>query len=161
MQGKACGWFLKSAGALLAATGLATVLSGFGTGGILDLHDPILGVAFGKLLPAVGVFEVLVGIICFSSRLSARLKLSLVAWIATMFLVYRVGLWCVGWHHPCGCMGSLAGVLHLSNQAGDRIIKGLLAYLLVGSCLLLLKGSQAGGAASVGSYVTDGTSKTA
>jgi hypothetical protein len=55
--------------------------------------------------------------------------------MATNFLVYRIGLWCVGWHHPCGCMGSLAGVLHLSDPAADRIMKGVLAYLVVGSLL--------------------------
>jgi hypothetical protein len=34
-------------------------------------------------------------------------------------------------------MGSLAGALHLSDQAADNIMKGVLAYLLIGSYALL------------------------
>ena len=34
-------------------------------------------------------------------------------------------------------MGSLAGVLHLSDRAADNIMKGVLAYLLVGSYAIL------------------------
>jgi hypothetical protein len=35
-------------------------------------------------------------------------------------------------------MGSLAGMLHLSDQAGDNIMKGVLVYLLIGSYGMLL-----------------------
>lgn len=130
-------WFVIVAGALLLLTGVAKILSGFGTGRILALDDPITGVAFGKLLPVVGVAEVLVALACFCRRRDSRLKLGLVAWMATTFLVYRIGLWALRWHHPCSCMGSLAGTLHLSDRAADNIMKGVLAFLLVGSYLLL------------------------
>lgn len=59
------------------------------------------------------------------------------AWLATNLLIYRIGLWCVGWRHPCSCMGSLAGALHLSDQMADGIMKAVLAFLFVGSYLLL------------------------
>ena len=29
----------------------------------------------------------------------------------TNFLIYRLGLWSIGWHRPCGCLGSLTGFL--------------------------------------------------
>lgn len=67
-----------------------------------------------------------------------RLATLLVAWLATNFLVYRLGLWWMGWHKPCGCMGSLTSALHLSEQAADNIMKGVLAYLLLGSYGLLV-----------------------
>ena len=35
-------------------------------------------------------------------------------------------------------MGALAGVLHLSDRAPDNIMKGVLAYLLIGSYLFLI-----------------------
>ena len=35
-------------------------------------------------------------------------------------------------------MGKLAGVLHLSDGTADNIMKGVLAFLLIGSYLLLL-----------------------
>jgi hypothetical protein len=40
-------------------------------------------------------------------------------------------------------MGNLAGMLHLSDQAADNIMKGVLAFLLVGSYLLLFLGWRA------------------
>jgi hypothetical protein len=126
-------WFLRTAGGLLFGTGLAKVLSSSGTGRVLALEDPILGVAFEKLLLVVGMAELLVAFTCFSRRLDLRLRLGLVGWTATIFLLYRIGLWWNGWHHPCSCMGGLAGALHLSDQAADNIMKGVLAYLLVGS----------------------------
>ena len=128
-------WFLRTAALLLLVTGVAKLLSGFGGARILAMQDPIIGVSFRKLLPLVGLFEMAAAFACFSPRVQPRFKLAVVAWMATNFLVYRIGLWCVGWHHPCGCMGSLAGVLHLSDPAADRIMKGVLAYLLVGSLL--------------------------
>jgi uncharacterized membrane protein len=126
-------WFLRTAAVVLLVTGLAKMGSGFGNARILSVEDPIVGVTFGKLLPAAGIAEVLVGMACLSNRVAPRFKLGLVACLATDFLLYRIGLWFVGWHHPCSCMGSLAGALHLSDVAADRIMKGVLAFLLVGS----------------------------
>ena len=79
-------------------------------------------------------------LIAFFCLFTDRRQLILLAfaWLATNFLVYRLGLWFIGWHRPCACMGSLAGILHLSDQAADNIMKGLLAYLLVGSYGMLL-----------------------
>ena len=127
--------FANSAGVVLLATGTAKVWSSFGQAKLLALPDPILGLAFGKLMLLVGLAELAIALCCLLPRVEARLKIYLVAWMATNFLLYRVGLWCIGWHHPCGCMGSLAGVLGLTDSAADRVMKGLLAYLLAGSYL--------------------------
>jgi hypothetical protein len=99
--------------------------------------DPLVGLPFRQLFLLVGLAELLIAFFCM---LTDRRKLSvwLVAWISTNFLVYRLGLWFLGWHHPCACMGSLAGMLHLSDQAADNIMKGVLAYLLIGSYGILL-----------------------
>ena len=132
------GWFSKTAGSVLLLTGAAKVLSGLGHASVLAAPDPIFVLPFGKLMLAVGAAEVVIAVTCFSPKANQRLKLGLVAWLATSFLAYRFGLWAVGWHHPCGCMGSLAGALHLSDQAADSIMKVILAYLLVGSYAILL-----------------------
>jgi len=139
MQSRCAKWFTVTAGAVLLATGVAKVWSSFGQARLLAVPDPLLGLPFGKLMLLVALAELAIALLCFSRRVGPRLKIGLVAWMATNFLVYRVGLWCIGWHHPCGCMGSLAGVLHLSDMAADRIMKGILAYLLVGSYLLLVR----------------------
>lgn len=133
----AANWFLPSAAVVLALTGLAKVWSTFGSVKLLAVVEPIVGIPFRWMLLAVGVVELVVAGICFFSR-NQRLATLLVAWLATNFLVYRLGLWWMDWRHPCGCMGNLAGVLHLSDQTADSIMKVVLAYLLLGSYGLLL-----------------------
>ena len=118
-------------------TGVAKILSGFGHARILAVPDPVIGLRFGMLMPIVGAAELVIAVTCFLPRVNERLKFSLIALLGINILVYRIGLWGIGWHHPCTCMGRLAGALHLSDQAADNIMKGVLAYLLVGSCVLL------------------------
>ena len=102
----------------------------------LDTLDPLIGIPFRQLFLVVGLAELLIAFFCLFTD-KRWFSVRLVAWIATGFLVYRLGLWFIGWQHPCGCMGSLAGMLHLSDHAADNIMKGILALLLVGSYLLL------------------------
>ena len=92
---------------------------------------------FRELLLLVGLAELLIAFFClFTDR--RRFSLLAVAWLSTNFLVYRLGLWFIGWHRPCGCMGSLSDMLHLSPRAADNIMKVVLAYLLTGSYAILL-----------------------
>jgi hypothetical protein len=67
-----------------------------------------------------------------------RFSLLAVACLFTNFLLYRLGLWFIGWHRPCGCMGNLIDLLHISPRVADNIMKGVLACLLIGSYRLLL-----------------------
>lgn len=128
--------FLVSAGVLLAVTAVAKMFSAIGPARALDMPDPLLGLPFRQLLLLVGIVELLIAFFClFTGR--DRLSLRAVGWISTNFLVYRLGLLLIGWNHPCACMGKLAGVLHLSDQAADNIMKGVLVFLLLGSYLLL------------------------
>lgn len=67
-------WFVSSAGALLLVTGLAKLLSAFGTARVLAVQDPLIGLSYGNLLPIVGIAEVMVAVACFSGRVQLRLK---------------------------------------------------------------------------------------
>jgi hypothetical protein len=129
--------FVVSAGGLLAATGLGKAFSAIGSARALDTPDPLVGVPFRQLLLLVGLAELLIAFFCLFTD-KRQLSLLAVVWMSTNFLVYRLGLWFIGWNHPCGCMGSLAGMLHLSDRAADNIMKGVLAYLLIGSYGILL-----------------------
>ena len=128
--------FLKVAGGALAVTGLAKAVSAIGAAHALDTADPLIGLPFRQLLLLVGLSELLIAFFCLFTD-KHRVSVRAIAWISTNFLVYRLGLWCIGWHRPCGCMGSLAGALHLSDQAADNIMKGVLAFLLLGSYAIL------------------------
>jgi hypothetical protein len=128
--------FVKAAGLVLSTTGVAKAFSAIGSARALDTPDPFVGLPFRQLFLLLGLLELLVAFFClFTER--RRLGLLTVAWLSTNFLVYRLGLWFIGWHRPCGCMGSLSEMLHLSPRAADNIMKGVLAFLLVGSYLLL------------------------
>lgn len=134
--GRALHWFNVGAGTLLGVTGIAKVASTLGSVRLLAVADPIAGIPFRWLLLAVGIVELVIAGVCFVGR-DKRWASVLVAWLATSFLIYRLGLWWMGWHRPCGCMGSLTEALDLSEQTADDIMKGVLAYLLVGSYGLL------------------------
>ena len=123
---------MGTAGGALAVTGLAKAFDSVGAARALDIADPLIGLPFRHLLLLVGLAELLIAFFCLFTD-KQPVSLLAVAWISTNFLVYRLGLWFIGWHRPCGCMGSLSGMLHLSPQAADNIMKAVLAYLLVGS----------------------------
>jgi hypothetical protein len=125
-------WFVNLAGGLLATTGLAKAFSAIGPARALDTADPLIGISFRQLMLLVGLAELLISFFClFTHR--RRFSLLAVAWLSTNFLVYRIGLWFIGWHRPCGCMGNLTDLLHLSPRVADNIMKGVLAFLLLGS----------------------------
>jgi hypothetical protein len=116
---------------------LAKAFSAIGPARALDVGDPLIGIPFRQLLLLVGLVELLIAFFCLFTD-KRRLSLLAVAWISTNFLVYRLGLWFIGWHRPCGCMGSLTDLLHISPRLADNIMKGVLAYLLIGSYALLI-----------------------
>jgi hypothetical protein len=103
---------------------------------MMQMADPIFGLPFRYLLLGVGILECFIAVLCFIRRFE-QLGTALVAWMSSAFLIYRFGLWFVGWHRPCPCMGNLTEMLHLSPQAADNIIKGLLSYLLIMSFTML------------------------
>jgi hypothetical protein len=80
----------------------------------------------------VGGIEVAVALVCIFSK-RTWLPAGLVAWLATGFLAYRIGLVAVGYHRPCSCMGNLTDALHIPPQTADTAMKIILAYLLIGS----------------------------
>ena len=130
-------WFVLSAGAILAITGVAKAWSAFGGTKLLAVVDPILGIQFRHLMLAVGVAELAIAVVCLFSKAN-KLATMLVAWMATNFLVYRLGLWWMDWHRSCGCLGNLMDALHISPQMAENLVKVLLAYLLIGSYALML-----------------------
>jgi len=130
-------WFLRASGAALAVTGLAKVFSATGPARALDLADPLLGIPFRHLMLLVGLAELFIAFFCLFTD-KPKLSLPAVAWLSTNFLVYRLGLWFIGWHQPCGCLGNLTSLLHISPSLADKIMKGVLAFLLIGSYTLLV-----------------------
>jgi hypothetical protein len=126
---------------VLAVVAVAKLFGATGPARALNVQDPLLGLPFRQVMVLVGLVELLVAFFCLFTP-KRYFSLNAIAWLATNFTVYRFGLWFIGWHRPCGCMGNLTDLLHLSPQAADNIMKVILAYLLVGSYILLFKSWQ-------------------
>ena len=85
-----------------------------------------------------GLVEIVIALVCFLSKRQV-LALRFVAWISTIFVVYRIGLWGMNWVEQCSCLGNLLKDYHqVSPKTADSIMKVLLAYLLIGSYGLLI-----------------------
>jgi hypothetical protein len=124
--------FLVVAGIILAVTGFAKLFTVTGDTTLLQVADPIFGVEFRYLMAAVGMLELIIAGLCFFSK-NETLNTLMVAWLASGFLLYRIGIRALDWERPCGCLGSLTDIFQLSPQTADRIAIGLLGFLLVGS----------------------------
>lgn len=127
-----------SAAAILAITGLVKLRGVSGPSRVFAAVDPVTGLSFGRLLLAVGLVELAIAGVCLFGR-SREMALWLVAWLATSFLAYRLGLWWMGGGATCPCLGDTSA-LHISPWLADNIAKVLLAYLLIGSYGLLARG---------------------
>ena len=125
-------WFIASSGVILSATGIVKVWSAFGNSKLLSVADPIFGTEFKHLMLVVGMAEIVIALICFFGK-QQKLALGLVAWLATNFVFYRLGLWWMDWHRPCSCLGNLTNALHIPPQTADSAMKIILGYLMVGS----------------------------
>ena len=125
-------WFVSSVTAILALTGIIKSWSAFGQSKLLAMADPITGIQFGRLMLTVGILELVIAGVCLF-RKSQKLSLALIAWLATNFALYRLGLWWMGWKKPCTCLGNLTDALHIPPQTADTAMKIILAYLLIGS----------------------------
>jgi hypothetical protein len=124
--------FIFLSGLLLLATAAAKLVSASGHAGILRMTNPIFGISFRNVLWIVGFLELVVALICFLGK-QQKLKIWLIAWLATCFLMYRVGSVVMYNSKFCPCLGNLTDALHISPQAADTTAKIILAYLLLGS----------------------------
>jgi hypothetical protein len=132
-------WFCLSAGLILLLTGLAKVLSTLSISRMLDVADPVFGLKFRHLFMGVGLLELGAAFLILLTDLRPRLKLLLIAWLSTNFVIYRAGLWLMDWRQPCNCLGTLTDFLHLSPTAADWLMKAALAYMLFGAFAFLLR----------------------
>ena len=132
IQSKIAHYFLSVAGVLLLATASAKLISSLGSARILQNSDPILGLTFRNVFRLVGAVELAMALVCLFGK-GIKLQASLVAWLATTIVAYRLDLVWIGYQKPCSCLGNLMDALHIPPQAADTAMKIILAYLLIGS----------------------------
>ncbi len=132
MKDKIISYYFYSAGALLLITATAKIITCFAGIPLLQMPDPIMLIPYRILFLLVGTLELVIAWVCLWRNKTA-LKAQLVAWLATCFIAYRLGLFLFDHLRPCPCLGNLTDALHISPQTGDVAMKIILAYLLIGS----------------------------
>ncbi|MGH7979675.1 MAG: hypothetical protein ACREE6_09890 [Limisphaerales bacterium] len=124
--------FTISSGVVLAFTAAAKLVSSFGDAGVLLRPDPIFSISFGHLFQIAAAVELGVAAICFFHK-NQTLQSALVAVLATNLLLYRLGLYWVGYMGLCPCLGTLTADLPVSPEVAETALDVIVAYLLVGS----------------------------
>ncbi len=128
--------FIWSSGILFTVTGSAKIISSFGNSLILQIPTPILGFSYQKTFIFVGLLELIVAFVCFFTA-RAIFQITLIAWLATCFFIYRLGLLIGHYQKPCPCLGNLTRTLHISEKAADITMGVIVGYLLIGSYAFL------------------------
>jgi len=131
-------WFVLAAGALLLFSGLTSLSSLPWKAGVFDLDDPVLGIPLRNAALVATVLELAVAAVCLFTR-KTLLASGLVGWLALNFIVYRVGLWTMGWHHPYTSVFWLTDGFGFSPRMADWIQAAITAYLLAGSSMVICK----------------------
>jgi hypothetical protein len=133
MEAKWVKTFILSAGGLLLAAGLIRFLIAVGGAQAMSMPEPLLGIPLLYAVLAAGAVELTVAWICLSGK-NRWLQIVGLAWIATVFVSYRIALL---WEHvaPQGaCWGTLTDPLHISRGATGFIVGLMPFYLVLGSC---------------------------
>lgn len=114
------------AGAILFFLGSAEILGGLARTTFASMQDPVFGISFGHVMLIFGLAQVCVAFLClFTNR--KVLSLSLVAWLSMIFVVYRAGLWSLGWYYSSGFKMTPIGI----SLTDTDIILSLSSFLLL------------------------------
>jgi hypothetical protein len=129
-------FFVHSVAAILLLTALAKVFSAGGSARILSLNDPLLMIPTRSVLLLAAVVEL--GVAAFLLRAGrTEGNCLLVLWLGTVFIAYRLFLAWLAPGQPCPCLGTVADNLPLRPQTVDLLLRLAIAYLFLGSALLL------------------------
>ena len=127
--------FITTAGLLLTLTAFAKLISAQQTAGYLNLRDPLFEFMTNRqMLSSAAALELVIVMLLLWVK-NQQKRLALVAWISSMFLLYRVSIHLVKTPGfiPCPCLGNAAAWMHIDPVHLDWITQSVLAYLLVGS----------------------------
>jgi DNA-directed RNA polymerase subunit RPC12/RpoP len=124
--------FIASAGVILLAAALMRFLIASGNAQVLSLPEPVLGISLRYAVLLVGGFELIVALIClFGKRVG--LQIGWLAWLATNYVVFWIGLFAMHCQLQGTCLGSLTDPLRLSRGIPGTIIAFVPVYLVIGS----------------------------
>ena len=125
-------YFVLSAGAILLAAALTRFITAAGNAQVWALPDPVLGIPLRYAMLMVGLFELIVALIClFGKRIG--FQVGWLAWLAINFIVFQIGAYAMHCHWQTTCIGGLTDPLQLARGVTGIIIGLIPIYLLLGS----------------------------
>ena len=129
--------FVFSAGILLLLTGIAKLISITGSARIPDTSDPVFTFLNARqMLLIASVLEIAIGGLALLGRAEIQTRLLWISWLASLFGLYRAGLWLVDHKMPCKCLGGALDWAGLSDSALRNLSLRLFVYLLAGGYIL-------------------------
>jgi hypothetical protein len=131
--------FIYSAAIILFITGAAKLISAFGAAQVLDQADSLLILKHRYVLFFMSGTELGLSAFLLMGR-NSKIKLSLIAWLGTNFLMYRIGLWWMSAPNLCNCLGNLNEYLPISPRILNLVAFTALGWLLIGSYALMILG---------------------
>jgi len=106
---------------------------------MMALQDPlVILLSRRQMLLLAALVEVAVIAVILRLWTSPLAAIGMVAWIALLFLAYRLGLNAIGYQGPCGCAGDAFTGMGVPPAVVDTVTGVVLGYLLVGSLGVLL-----------------------
>jgi hypothetical protein len=132
------GFFIFSVAVILFVTAAAKIYSATGTADALGDSDPLIPLSNRLVFYLVGGLELLISAFLLVKDGSQTLKLSLIAWLGTNYLVYRAGLLWMGLPNFCDCLGNLNEKLSISPVILNHVMLSALVWLMAGSYSLLV-----------------------
>lgn len=130
--------FIKSAGAILLVAALARFVIASGNSPVLPLSEPMLGIPLRFAALTVGGIELTVALICLFGK-KIHFQTGWLAWLATNYVVFWIGLFWMHCHPQATCIGSLTDPLRLSRGMTGFAIQLLPLGLLFGSYAALFQ----------------------
>jgi hypothetical protein len=125
-------FFIYSSAVILLLTAGAKFIGSAGHEKILMERDPIIGISIRNLILIAASTELAVAVVCFYDK-EIWIPVTLIAWLSTNLLGYRIIRALIGYKKPCSCLGNLTDALHISPETADTVMKIILTYLLIGS----------------------------
>jgi uncharacterized membrane protein len=129
-------WFMLSAGGILVFGGITRLLNVFEKTQQMDISSPIVLIPFRQMLLCIGIVELIVACLCLFTN-KRTLSLILITWLVTIYGVYRVGLWTMGWYHPYPILANLMETLNISPFMADGVATAISVFLFLGSVRML------------------------
>ena len=117
---------------ILFVTATVEFSSAVGSTPILDWLDPLLLVSNRHVFMLGSLMDAGVSAFLFLGK-ERGAKVMLIGWLASIYVIYRAGLWWAGVPILSCYMGNLTDSFPISVETLNHMAWGLLAWLLVGS----------------------------